>query len=63
MATAAGKPPRLQVVDFSHAKVEVIPDTLQVLDPREAIIRLMAEPEVENKSSPTGGPDSLRRTE
>jgi hypothetical protein len=44
MATAAGRPPRDEGADFSHARVEVIPDALQVLDPREAITRLIAEP-------------------
>jgi hypothetical protein len=63
MATAAGSPPRYEARDFSHARIEVIPDTLQGDDPREAITRLMAEPGVGNKSSPTGDPDSLRRTE
>jgi hypothetical protein len=63
MATAAGRPPRHEGRDFSHARVEVIPDTLQAVDPREAITRLMAEPVVGDRSSPTGGLDSPRRTE
>jgi hypothetical protein len=63
MATAAGKPPRFEGGDFSHARVEVIPDTLQTVDPREAITRLLAEPVVGDKSSPPGGPDSTRNTE
>jgi hypothetical protein len=44
MATAAGIPPRYEGRDFSHAKVEVLSDTLQAADPREAVTRLMAEP-------------------
>jgi hypothetical protein len=63
MATAAGRPPRDEGPDCSHARVEVIPDTLQAVEPREAIIRLMAEPLVGEKSSPTGGLDATRRTE
>jgi hypothetical protein len=63
MATAAGRPPRDEGPDFSHARVEVIPDALLVVSPREAITRLMAEPVVGAKSSSTGGLDSTRRTE
>jgi hypothetical protein len=63
MATAAGRPPRSGGRDFSHARVEVIPDTLRALDPREAITRLMAEPVAGDESWPTGGLDSTRRTE
>jgi hypothetical protein len=63
MATAAGTPRRFEDRDFSHATVEVIPDTLQAVDPRQAITRLMAEPVVGDKSPPTGGVDSVRRTE
>jgi hypothetical protein len=44
MATAAGTRPRYEGRDFSHARVEVIPDTMQAFDPREAITRQMAEP-------------------
>ena len=33
MATAAGRPPRSRSLDYSHAIVEVIPDTLQSVDP------------------------------
>jgi hypothetical protein len=44
MATAASRPPRCGPRDFSHARVKVIPDTMQAMDPREAITRLMAEP-------------------
>jgi hypothetical protein len=44
-------------VDFSHARVEVIPDTLQSVDRREAITRLMAKPVVGEKSSHAGDPD------
>jgi hypothetical protein len=61
MAAAAGRPPRYEA--FSHARVEVIPDALQAFDPREAITRLLAEPVVGDNSLPTGGLDSMRRTE
>jgi hypothetical protein len=60
MATAAGSPPRYEGRDFSHARVEVIPDTLQGVDPREAVIRLMAEPVVGEKSESAEGLDSTR---
>jgi hypothetical protein len=63
MATAAGIPPRYEGQDFSHARVDVIPDALQAVDPREAITRLMAEPVVGEKSSLPGAPDCTRRTE
>jgi hypothetical protein len=63
MATAAGRPPRDERLDFSQARVEVIPVTLQSVDPREAITRLIAEPVVGEKSSSTRGLDSTRRTE
>ena len=63
MATVAGRPPRCEGRDFSHARVEAIPDALQAVDPREAITRLMAEPVVGDESSPTGSLDSTRRTE
>jgi hypothetical protein len=61
MAAAAGRPPRYEA--FSHARVEIIPDTLQAVDPREAITRLMADPIVGDGSSPTGCPGSTRRTD
>jgi hypothetical protein len=48
MATAAGRPPRREARDFSRARVKVVPDTMQAMDPREAIARLMAEPVVGN---------------
>jgi hypothetical protein len=63
MAAAAGTPLRFEGPDFSHARIEIIPDTLRGLHPREAITRLMAEPVLGNKSSPTGGPDSLQKSE
>jgi hypothetical protein len=63
MATAAGKPPRFEGSDFSHARVEVIPDTLQGIDRCEAIARLMAEPVAGDDNSPAGGTDSMRRPE
>jgi hypothetical protein len=43
MATAAGKPPRFEDRDFLHARVEIIPEMLQGVDPREAIDRLLAD--------------------
>jgi hypothetical protein len=43
MAMAAGKPPRFGDRDFSHASVEIIPETLQGVDPRAAIDRLLSE--------------------
>jgi hypothetical protein len=60
MAAVAGRPPRYEGLDFSDAKVEIIPETLQAVDLREAVIRLLAEPVVGNKSSPTGGLDSAQ---
>jgi hypothetical protein len=61
MATAADRTPRPEDGGFSHARVDVIPDTLQAVDPREAVTRLMAEPVVRDRSSSTGGMDSARR--
>jgi hypothetical protein len=43
LATAAGRPPKFGGSDWSHARVEVIPDRLQAVKSREAIIRLMTE--------------------
>jgi hypothetical protein len=63
MATAAGKPPRFECGDYLHARLEVIPESLQAVDPRETITRLMAEPVVGEKSSLPGAPDCARRTE
>jgi hypothetical protein len=63
MATAAGRLPRFEDGRFSHTRVEVIPDTLQAVDSREAITRLMAELVVGGKNLPPGGPDSTRNTE
>ncbi len=62
MAMAAGHPPRQEGREFSHVKVEILPDTLLALDPREAITRLMAEPVVRDGSPPAGGLDFTRRT-
>jgi hypothetical protein len=61
MATVAGRPPRYEGGDYSHARVEFIPDTLQAVDPRDAVTRLMAEPVMGGRSSPTGGLNSARR--
>jgi hypothetical protein len=63
MATAAGTPPRDEGRHYSQARVEVIPDTLQAVVPREAVTRLLPRPVVGDRSSPTGGLDSVRRTE
>jgi hypothetical protein len=63
LATAAGRPPQFERSDFSHARVKVIPDTLQGIDRCEAITRLMAGPTAGDENSPTGGPDSARRTD
>jgi hypothetical protein len=63
MATSAGKPPRSEGSDFSHTRVEVIPDRMQGIDRREAIARLMAGPVAGDENSPTGGTDSMRRPE
>jgi hypothetical protein len=63
MATATGRPPRDERLDFSHARVKVIPDALQAVEPREASTRLMAEPVIGEKCSPSGGLDSRRRSE
>jgi hypothetical protein len=43
MATAAGSPPRYEARDFSHARVEVIPDTLLTANPFKAISQLIGE--------------------
>jgi hypothetical protein len=59
MATASGKSHFSQGADFSNARVEVIPDTLQAADPRAAITHLIAEPFVGDKSPPRIGQDSM----
>src|SRR5262245_4778851 len=41
LATAAGKPPRYPTVDFSGAKVGIIPDRLMGRDPRDVLDELM----------------------
>ena len=63
MATAAGRPPHFEDKDFSHSRLEVIPETLRTVNPREAIARLMAGPVAGDENSPTGGTDSMRTTE
>jgi hypothetical protein len=60
MATAAGRPPRFEGSDFSHTRVEVIPESLRTVNPREAITRLMAGPVAGEENSPTGGTDCMR---
>jgi hypothetical protein len=42
MATAAGRPRRCEETDFTYARIEVIPDSLQAVEPREAIRRLLS---------------------
>jgi hypothetical protein len=42
MATAAGRPPTFEGSTFSHARIEVIPDALRAVEPREAIRRLLS---------------------
>ena len=63
MATAAGRAPLRVREDFSHATVEVIPDTLRAADAREAITALLAQPSVEEKGSLAAGLDATRRTD
>jgi hypothetical protein len=45
MAAAAGRPARFGSGDFPPRGVLIIPDTLQIADPREAITQLLAKPE------------------
>jgi hypothetical protein len=54
MATASGRPPRSQTVDFSPALVVIIPEALRDVDPREAITRLRPGPPVRDGSSHQG---------
>jgi hypothetical protein len=61
MATAAGRSPRFEGSDSSCARVEIIPDTLQAVDSREAITRLMAEQVAGDRNLPTGRSDAPRR--
>jgi hypothetical protein len=42
MTTAAGRPPRCEETDFTYARIEVIPDSLKAVEPREAIRRLLS---------------------
>jgi hypothetical protein len=63
MATAAGRPPRFEDGRFAHTRVQLIPDSLQSVESRAEIIRLMADLVHGGKSSPLGGLDSARRTE
>src|SRR5262245_16194690 len=59
MVTVAGKPPRYETLDFSHARVFVIPDSLLAAEPRQAIAQLRAAPVVEGRNpdeeTPAGG--------
>ena len=41
MAMAAGHPPRHEGREFSHVKVEIIPDTLLTANPLEAVSQLL----------------------
>jgi hypothetical protein len=43
MAIAAGHPPHHEVQEFSHVKLEIIPDTMLNADPRKAVSQLIAE--------------------
>jgi hypothetical protein len=43
LATAAGKPPRYPTVDFSGAKVGIIPDRLMGRNPRDVLDELIPE--------------------
>jgi hypothetical protein len=63
LATAAGRPPRFEGSDFSHARVEVIPDTLKGIDWREAMGRLLAGRVPVDEISPTRGLNSRRTTD
>jgi hypothetical protein len=63
MATAAGRPFHFEGSDFSHARVDVIPDSMQSIDRREAIARLMAGQDTIDGNSPARGPDLTRRTQ
>jgi hypothetical protein len=63
ITTAAGRPSHFEGKDFSHARVDVIPDSMQGIDRREAIARLMAGPVAGDEDSATRGPDSVRRPE
>ena len=49
MATTAGRPRQFEDPVFPLARVKVIPDTLQAVDPRDAVTRLIAEPAVGDK--------------
>jgi hypothetical protein len=55
MDTTAGRPPRYEDGRFSRTRVHVVPDTLQAVDSRTELIRLMAELVEGSKSSPPGG--------
>jgi hypothetical protein len=52
MATAAGRPPRDEGRVSWHARVEIIPEALQAVDPREAIARLTSEAVFEDEILP-----------
>jgi hypothetical protein len=45
VSTIAGKPPRYEGLDFSLARVCIIPESLFTADPREAVTKLMTRPD------------------
>jgi hypothetical protein len=53
MATAAGNSTRSNALDFLHTRVEIIPDALQAVDPRDAITGLISNALVTDTKSPT----------
>jgi hypothetical protein len=60
LPTAAGNPARSSALDFSNARVEIIPDALQAVDPREAITSLISNPPVPDASSSAQRLDSTK---
>jgi hypothetical protein len=57
MATAAGNSTRSNALDFLHTRVEIIPDALQAVDPREAITGLISNAIFTDTNSPTEARD------
>ncbi len=52
LAAAAGSPPLVDRVDYSHASIELIPDAMRTVDPREALAHLMVIPAGDDESPP-----------
>jgi hypothetical protein len=50
IATVAGKPPRYETLDFSHAAIFVIPESLLAVEPLQAIARLRAAPVTQERA-------------